>query len=30
MQKLRSELESTGEYRVVFEVGGSALLELKP
>jgi uncharacterized membrane protein YhaH (DUF805 family) len=30
MQQLRSELESTGQYRVVFEVGGSALLELKP
>jgi len=30
MQKLRTDLEGTGQYRVVFEVGNSALLELKP
>jgi len=30
MQSLRSELESTDQYRVVFEVGESVLLEVKP
>jgi len=29
MQKLRSEFESTAQYRVVFEVGDSVLLEMK-
>jgi len=29
MQQLRNELEATGQYRVVFEVGRSVLLELK-
>jgi len=29
MQQTRSELESTGQYRVVFEVGRSVLLEMK-